>query len=140
MSEDPAPLHVLIIDDMPELRKVLGHFISRTLHASVAEAADGLEAIERLLEQTPDLIFCDLNMPRMTGFEFLGFITRQEKRVNCPIIVLTSEEDEEIRIQAIGLSVDAYLRKPFRPDMVLQVLHGFVVDEYFRGSNGNGKL
>jgi len=127
----PSPLHVLLVDDMPEVRKVLGHFIQQTVRADIAEAADGLEAIEQVLRQAPDLLFCDLNMPGMTGFEFLGFLNRQPTKPTCPIIVLTSEEDEETRMQAIDLSVDAYLRKPFDAETVLQTLRAYVPEEYF---------
>lgn len=135
-SSDSPSLRITVIDDMIELRKVLGHFITKTLYAEVAEAEDGLEAIERVLERAPDLIFCDLHMPRMTGFEFLGFLTRQQQQVVCPIIVLTSEEDEEARVQAAGFSVSAYLRKPFQPETVLKVLHAFVPEEHFQRTNG----
>lgn len=128
---DRPPFRVLLIDDMPELRKVLGHFIHLTIHVEIAEAADGLEAIEQVLRQPPDLLFCDLNMPGMTGFEFLGFFQRQPEKPSCPIIVLTSEEDEESRMQAIDLCVDAYLRKPFDADTVLRILRAYVPEEYF---------
>lgn len=125
------PLHILIIDDMPELRKVLGHFIRQNVHAEISEAGDGLEAIEHVLRRHPDLMFCDLNMPRMTGFEFLGFFHRQPGTRVCPIIILTSEQDEESRIQAIDFSVDAYLRKPFDAESVLWTLRAHVPQEYF---------
>lgn len=123
--------NILIIDDMVELRKVLGHFIKTCLHAEIVEAVDGLEAIEHILHRQPDLVFCDLNMPSMTGFEFLGFIRRQQQTITCPIIVLTSEHDEETRIQAIELSVDDYLQKPFDADAVLRTLRAYVPQEYF---------
>jgi CheY-like chemotaxis protein len=127
----PYALRVLIVDDMPELRKILGHFVRQTIHAEIVEAGDGIEAIEQVLQKTPDILFCDLNMPGMTGFEFLGFFTRQPNKPACPIIVLTSEEDEESRMQAIDFSVDSYLRKPFDADTVLRTLRAYIPEEFF---------
>ncbi len=124
-------LDVLIIDDMPELRKVLRLLIERTLRATVREADGGLSAIEAILHRVPDLIFCDLLMPEMTGLEFLAFLSRQPQLKQCKVIVLTTDDDEKTHEQADDLHVDAFLLKPFNPDSIMQTVQRIVPKEYF---------
>lgn len=128
----PDPLHILVVDDMPEIRRILGLYLTRTLHARVTEAASGLDGIQRFLEREPHLVFCDLTMPEMTGLEFLGFITRQCSAPDLPIIVLTTEDDETTKAQAAGFAIRSYLLKPFNPATILHALQGVVPDQYFR--------
>jgi two-component system, chemotaxis family, chemotaxis protein CheY len=131
LTDSADILNVLVVDDMPEIRKILRHFILHTLRAQVTEAENGLDAVAKCLDNPPDLIFCDLNMPEMTGFEFLGFLTRQKNRPICPIIVLTTDADEKTRIQASGLYVDALLQKPFDPGQVMKALTEHVPPGFF---------
>lgn len=123
---------VLIVDDMPELRRILAHFLQQTLYVDIVEADSGLTGIERFLEVQPDLVICDLTMPEMTGFEFLGFITRQREGAQTKIVVLTSEDDEQSRMQAAGLHAHAFLIKPFNPVSVLDTLRPILPPALFR--------
>lgn len=123
---------VLIVDDMPELRRILAHFLQQTLYVDIVEAGSGLSGIERFLEVQPDLVICDLTMPEMTGFEFLGFITRQREGGDAKIVVLTSEDDEQSRMQAAGLHAHAFLLKPFNPATVLDTLRPILPAALFR--------
>lgn len=126
-------ISVLIIDDMPEIRGVIRHFVDRLLHARIREAGDGLEAMRCVLEEMPGLVFCDLNMPVMTGFEFLGFFRLQRQAQACTVVVLTTEDDEPTRAQACMLTADAFLRKPFHPDEVRALLARVVPPSSLRG-------
>jgi CheY-like chemotaxis protein len=128
------PLHVLIIDDMPEIRRVIRLYVERALNANVREAATGLEAVERVVDQMPDLIFCDLNMPEMTGFEFLGFFRNHRGSHECTVVVLTTEDDDPTRLQAGKLEAAAFLRKPFDPAGVQVLLGRLLPQRAFRQS------
>lgn len=130
-----TPVHrhtVLIVDDMPELRRILAHFLQQTLYVDIVEADSGLSGIERFLESQPDVVICDLTMPEMTGFEFLGFITRQRQGADTKVIVLTSEDDEQSRMQAAGLHAHGFLLKPFDPVSVLDTLRPILPAALFR--------
>lgn len=134
-SEHGTPVRrhtVLIVDDMPELRRILAHFLQQTLYVDIVEAGSGLSGIERFLEVQPDLVICDLTMPEMTGFEFLGFITRQREGADARIVVLTSEDDEQSRMQAAGLHAHAFLLKPFDPVSVIDTLRPILPAALFR--------
>lgn len=124
-------LDVLIIDDMPELRKVLRLLLERTLRVIVREADGGLSAIESILYRAPDLIFCDLLMPEMTGLEFLAFLSRQQQLKRSKVIVLTTDDDEKTHGQVEDLHVDAFLLKPFNPDSIMQTVQRIVPKKYF---------
>lgn len=126
------PISVLVVDDMPEIRSVIRHFIDTLLHARIREAGTGLEAMRCVLDEMPDLVFCDLNMPEMTGFEFLGFFRLQRQRHECRVVVLTTEDDEQTRVQAGLLTADAFLRKPFHPDDVRRLLERIIPARFLR--------
>ena len=102
---------VLVVDDEPRMTK----FVRMNLELEgyrVAEAANGLEALEKLKNELPDLVILDVNMPELDGFETLRLI-RQTTTV--PIIMLTVKADEDDRIHGLELGADDYVTKPFSP-------------------------
>ncbi|MFQ6059027.1 MAG: response regulator transcription factor [Anaerolineae bacterium] len=102
---------ILVVDDEPKMVD----FIRMNLEVEgcrVIEAHDGLEAIERVREDLPDLVVLDVMMPHMDGFEALREI-RQVSDV--PVVMLTVRAEEEDRIYGLELGADDYLGKPFSP-------------------------
>jgi len=81
-----------------------------------AEAASGLEAIERLALGPVDLIVLDLNMPDMHGLEVLAFVRSHLKYRSVPVIILTTRGDQASRQAALQGGASAYLTKPFVPE------------------------
>ena len=128
MSE---PIHILIIDDMPEIRKILRLLLERKLNADIIEADSGLTGVEEFVRYKPDLVFCDLNMPEMTGLECLGFMTRQSHAEECRFVVLTTADDEETQVQVEDLSIQAFLRKPFDAANIEEKLRKLIPENYF---------
>lgn len=102
---------ILVVDDEPRMVK----FIRMNLEVEgyrVIEANDGLEAIEKVRTDLPDLVVMDVMMPRMDGFEAL----REIRAVSdVPVIMLTVRAEEEDRIHGLELGADDYLGKPFSP-------------------------
>jgi CheY-like chemotaxis protein len=105
--------------------------VDPSLHCTVA--LDGMEAIEMLpaLSPVPDLIFLDINMPRMNGFEFLAWIKAQEVYKNIPVIVLTTNAGLMERCAQAGAAV--YCHKPFTlstmKKLVLSILSHDVIKD-----------
>ncbi len=102
---------VLVVDDEPRMTK----FVRMNLELEgyrVAEAADGLRALERVKNDLPDLVILDVNMPELDGFETLKLIRQTG---NVPVIMLTVKADEEDRIKGLELGADDYVTKPFSP-------------------------
>lgn len=102
---------ILVVDDEPRMIK----FIRMNLELEgyrVAEATDGLEAVDRVREDLPDLVVMDVQMPEMDGFEALKRI-RQISTV--PVIMLTVRADEDDKVRGLELGADDYVTKPFSP-------------------------
>ena len=88
----------------------------------MATAKDGVDALQSLSEQMPDVILLDIEMPRMDGFEFAKTIKGDPKYANIPIIMITSRTAEKHRNRAAELGVDLYLGKPYQEDELLKHL------------------
>lgn len=109
--EQNAPRLILIVDDESRMRR----FIRMNLELEgyqVIEADNGLAALERIRQFTPDLVIMDVMMPQMDGFETLKLL-REISTV--PVILLTVKDDEEDKIYGLGLGADDYVTKPFSP-------------------------
>jgi two-component system KDP operon response regulator KdpE len=102
---------VLVVDD--EARMI--RFVRMNLELEgfqVAEANNGLEALEKVRDELPDLVVLDVMMPEMDGFETLE---RLREISTVPVIMLTVKGDEEDRIRGLELGADDYVTKPFSP-------------------------
>lgn len=102
---------ILIVEDDTITRKFIS-FILRSSGFEVVCACDGIEALERLAVCPVDLVITDLNMPKMDGVELVHNIRDDVQYTGLPIIMLTTEADEEARQAAAGAGVSAYLVKP----------------------------
>jgi two-component system KDP operon response regulator KdpE len=105
----PGEKLVLVVDD--ESRMV--RFVRMNLELEgyqVAEASNGLEALEKVRDELPDLVVLDVMMPEMDGFETLA---RLREISTVPVIMLTVKGDEEDRIRGLELGADDYVTKPF---------------------------
>ena len=112
---------VMIVDDSLTVRKITSRLLQREGFA-VATAKDGIDALQLLTEQVPDVILLDIEMPRMDGFEFTKAIKRDPNFLNIPIIMITSRTAEKHRNRAAELGVDLYLGKPYQEDELLKHL------------------
>src|SRR5207248_7992200 len=112
---DQRDMTILIVDDEPRIRDFvrLSHEIE---HYCVLEASNGLEALEQLRENLPDLVVLDVMMPEMDGFETLHSI-REVSTV--PVIMLTVRQNEQDKIHGLDLGADDYIAKPFSPRELL---------------------
>ncbi len=102
---------VLIVDDEARMRR----FMRMNLELEgyrVIEGSNGLEAIDRVREDLPDLVLLDIMMPEMDGFEALHIIRETS---NVPVIMLTVRDDEEDKVKGLELGADDYVTKPFSP-------------------------
>jgi CheY-like chemotaxis protein len=80
----------------------------------ISEAADGLEAWESIQQATPDLVICDVNMPRMDGLQLLRTLRDSPRHRHLPFLLITGEISEGLVSAALLSDLDAYLMKPFR--------------------------
>ncbi len=102
---------ILVVDDEPRMRRFMRMNLDLEGYR-VIEANNGMEAIDRVREDLPDLVLLDVMMPEMDGFEALRLI---RKTSSVPIIMLTVKGDEEDRVRGLELGADDYVTKPFSP-------------------------
>jgi two-component system KDP operon response regulator KdpE len=110
-----APPKVLVIDDERPIRRLLRMGLS-TQGYEVIEAPNGRTSL-LLLAQKPDLVILDLGLPDMEGLELLSMIRARNESV--PIVVLSSRDNEGVKVQALDLGADDYVSKPFGIDELL---------------------
>jgi chemosensory pili system protein ChpA (sensor histidine kinase/response regulator) len=106
-----APL-VMVVDDSLTVRRVTQRLLEREGYR-VLLAKDGVEALERLADARPVVILCDIEMPRMDGFELVRSLRDDAQRKSIPVIMITSRIAQKHREHAAQLGVRHYLGKPF---------------------------
>ncbi len=111
-----GPLRVLVIDDEPAIRRFLRVGLSAQGYI-VSESEEGAKAIDTARRQGTDLILLDLGLPDIDGIEVIERIRALPSSV--PIIVLTSRDDEAVKVEALDLGADDYVTKPFGIDELL---------------------
>lgn len=104
---------VLLIEDHLDVRNYIRDILENTY--TVIEATDGEEGVATALERIPDLILCDVMMPKMNGNEVCRLLKGEERTSHIPIILLTAKADVESRIEGLETRADDYLTKPFLP-------------------------
>ena len=115
---------VLVVDDSITVRRVTQRLLKREGYR-VALAADGLQALEKLLEEKPAVVLSDIEMPRMDGFDLARNIRGDVRLRDLPIIMITSRIAEKHREHAKELGVDHYLGKPYSEDELLTLVRGY---------------
>ncbi len=103
---------ILVVDDSSTVRK----FVSVSLSMQgfkVITAGDGMDALEKLPAEKPDLIITDLNMPNMDGFEFIRTLRENPDYQDIPVIILTSLSDKTNKELGLKSGAHSYLIKPF---------------------------
>ncbi len=102
-------MRILVVDDEPQITRVLRTSLQSSGY-EVVLAANGVEALDRFTEATPDLVITDLSMPQMDGLE----LTRAIRLLaETPIIVLSVREQDNIKVAALDAGADDYITKPF---------------------------
>ena len=112
---------VMIVDDSLTVRRITSRLLSRE-GFDVLTARDGVDALELLQTEMPDVILLDIEMPRMDGFEFTKTIKAKPEHARIPIVMITSRTAEKHRNMAKDLGVDLYLGKPFQEEELLRHL------------------
>ena len=102
---------ILVVDDEPRMRRFM-HMNLDLEGYRVIEAENGLEAVNRVRDDLPDLVLLDVMMPEMDGFEALRLIRETS---NTPVIMLTVKGEEDDRVRGLELGADDYVTKPFSP-------------------------
>lgn len=108
----------MVIDDSASVRAVVKLNLTREGY-DVVEAVDGADALKKAESENVDLFVCDVNMPNMDGLTFVKKIKQMDKYKFSPVIMLTTESQEEKKLQGMAFGVKAWLVKPFQPEQLM---------------------
>jgi two-component system chemotaxis response regulator CheY len=117
-------IKVLVVDDEPFMRKTIKVVLRAVAHMVVTEAEDGDVALVMIERTRPDIVLCDINMPRMGGLRFVKLLREHLDPAmrDIPVIILTGHAEEPTVIAASHQRINGYLVKPVSPKQLSEQL------------------
>jgi twitching motility two-component system response regulator PilG len=112
---------ILIIDDSNTIRRSAEIFLKQAGH-DVVLAIDGFDALAKVNDTHPDIIFCDILMPRLDGYQTCMLIKHNERFVHIPIVMLSSKDGVFDMARGRMVGCEDYLTKPFTKDQLLRTI------------------
>ncbi len=114
-------VRVLVIDDSNTIRRSAEIFLRQGGH-EVVLAEDGFDALAKVNDTTPDLIFCDILMPRLDGYQTCAIIKRNPRFSAVPVIMLSSKDGVFDKARGRMVGSEDYLTKPFTKEQLLRAV------------------
>ena len=121
MSTTASGFKVLVIDDSNTIRRSAEIFLKQGGH-DVLLAEDGFDALAKVNDYQPHLIFCDILMPRLDGYQTCAIIKRNAKFATVPVVMLSSKDGVFDKARGRMVGSQEYLTKPFTKDQLLQAV------------------
>lgn len=128
MDKQTNPLgsggRVMVVDDSHTIRRSAEIFLKRAGH-QVTLAVDGFDALAKVNDLVLDLIFCDVLMPRLDGYQTCAIIKRHARFSSVPIVMLSSKDGVFDKARGRIAGADHYITKPFTNEQLLQAVQQF---------------
>ncbi len=121
LNRDPQVARVLVIDDSNTIRRSAEIFLKQG-GCEVVLAEDGFDALAKVSDYRPDVIFCDILMPRLDGYQTCAIIKRNPEFAGVPVIMLSSKDGLFDKARGRMVGSQDYLTKPFTKDQLLQAV------------------
>jgi twitching motility two-component system response regulator PilG len=121
-----AGLKVMVIDDSNTIRRSAEIFLKQS-GCTVILAEDGFDALAKVADTQPDVVFCDILMPRLDGYQTCAMIKKSPRFKDTPVVMLSSKDGLFDRARGRMVGSDQYLTKPFTKDSLIKT-----VSEYAR--------
>ena len=120
-------LKVMVIDDSKTIRRT-AETLLKNVGCEVITATDGFEALSKIADHSPDVIFVDIMMPRLDGYQTTALIKHNKKFKNTPVIMLSSKDGLFDRARGRIVGSEEYLTKPFTKEDLLGAIKRHVID------------
>ena len=124
MGPNGSGYKVLVIDDSNTIRRSAEIFLKQGGH-EVLLAEDGFDALSKVNDHKPHLIFCDILMPLLDGYQTCAIIKRNAQFSNVPVVMLSSKDGVFDKARGRMVGSQDYLTKPFTKDQLLQAVQQF---------------
>ncbi|OOV09318.1 response regulator [Rhodoferax fermentans] len=121
MNTTGSNLKILVVDDSNTIRRSAEIFLKAGQH-DVMLAEDGFDALSKVSDYQPDLVFCDILMPRLDGYQTCAIIKRNTKFASVPVIMLSSKDGVFDKARGRMVGAQDYLTKPFTKDQLLKAV------------------
>ena len=108
---------IMIVDDSKTVRNYHGAIL-KSMGLDIVEAENGMEALEKSLDNRIDLYLVDVNMPIMDGYSFIQDLRKQENNKTVPVIMVTTQAKEEDKMNAYEVGANLFETKPIKPDQL----------------------
>jgi twitching motility two-component system response regulator PilG len=125
VAGDLRGLKILVIDDSKTIRRTAETLLSKE-GCQVYTAVDGFDALAKIADHRPDIIFVDIMMPRLDGYQTCALIKHNRTFKNTPVIMLSSKDGLFDRARGRIVGSEHYLTKPFTKDELLGAIRGHV--------------
>ena len=124
MGKAHARFTVLVVDDSNTIRRSAEIFLKQAGY-EVLLSEDGFDALSKVNDAMPDLIFCDILMPRLDGYQTVAIIKRSPRHASIPIVMLSSKDGVFDKARGKMVGAEAYLTKPFTKEQLLRTVQDY---------------
>jgi len=128
MNGDFAGLNVMVIDDSKTIRRTAETLLKKA-GCEVITAVDGFEALAKIADHRPDIIFVDIMMPRLDGYQTCALIKNNQNYKKTPVIMLSSKDGLFDKARGRIVGSEQYLTKPFTKDELLGAITRHVIEQ-----------
>ena len=125
-TDDLSGVKVMVIDDSNTIRRSAEIFLSQS-KCEIILAADGFDAMAKIIDSHPDVIFVDIMMPRLDGYQTCSLIKRNSHFQHIPVVMLSSKDGLFDRARGRMVGSDEYLTKPFTKESLLNVVQKYAL-------------
>ena len=129
-----AGTKVMVIDDSNTIRRSAEIFL-KSAGCEVILAEDGFDALSKIADQQPQIIFVDIMMPRLDGYQTCALVKRNARFKSTPVIMLSSKDGLFDRARSRMAGSDEYLTKPFTQDTLIDAINAYTSEAYLNKKN-----
>lgn len=126
MSEQFSGLTVMVVDDSKTIRKTADTLLKKA-GCQVITAVDGFDALSKIVDHKPDIIFVDIMMPRLDGYQACALIKNSKEFKTTPVVMLSSKDGLFDKAKGRIVGSDQYLTKPFSKEELLGAIREHVI-------------
>lgn len=119
VADEVSAAKILVVDDMPLMRAMIGTCLKRGGFTNISFAEDGQEALDRVAAEMPDLLVLDLNMPKVSGYDVCRALRSKPETLALPILVQSASETAEERVEVFAAGATDFVSKPINQPELL---------------------
>lgn len=120
--------NLLVVDDSATTRMLISLTLKKEGSYRILEVANGQEAVDKLSAEPVDCVLTDINMPQMNGLDLISYIRSKHREPEVPIIVITTQGEEEFRDRGLAQGANAYLTKPISGPKLVNLVRELLVE------------